>query len=239
MPARRKIIALLIPLLGGLAWLTWATPAHAGGPTSVHLMSMKTGRVKALSVTDETFQRLERAIGDYGRDVSSRHKPASVGGDDYGHEIRLAWLLGDIEVWRLDRVHRTAHDGIWVETVVAVDEKPLWNKAGVWHRPADQKSLLAIFVATGLLPGSARPAEEPVTAGPTAAAPTLAAPRVVTAAPAHVEASPSRTTTLALMAGTGAAGLILGAAGAVAVIRSTRRRRATGNRLPGRIVLTG
>ena len=237
MSARPQIIALLVTMLGSLAWLTSATPAQAGGPWSVHMLNAETGRAKALSGTDKTFLRLERAIGGYGPDVSSRHKPAPVG-EDFGHEIRLAWLFQDMHVWRIDRVHRTTHDGIWVETVVDV-ENVAWDRAGVWHRPADQNALLAVFVAAGLLPGSARPAGTPTTR-PAPGAPTMtqAAPTAVQPVPAHVETSRGRAATLALMAATGAAGLILGAAGAVAVIRPTRRVRPARRPRPDRLVLT-
>ena len=118
MSVRRKIIALLVTVLAAGAWsASAAAPAQAGGPTSVLMTNPATGRAHALYYSDRAYERLASAVGGFGAESGSAAKPQSVV-DDFGSEIRLTWLIHDMSIWRIDRVHITAKDGTWIETVV-------------------------------------------------------------------------------------------------------------------------
>jgi hypothetical protein len=236
MRVRRKIIALLVTVLATIAWFASAAPAHAGGPTSVLMTNPATGRAHALYYSDRAYQRLASAVGGFGAESGSAQGPQSVV-DDFGSEIRLTWMIHDMSIWRIDRVHTTARDGTWIETLVQVDGRDIFDRPGFWHRAHDQRVLMASLTAAGLLTGSVRVSGDPPSTVPPAAAPTVvqAAPTVAQTAPAPVVAT-SRTPVPvpAMIAGAGVAGLVVGAVAALTLVRPrTRRDR------PSRVVLTG
>jgi hypothetical protein len=237
MSVRRRIIALLVTVLAAGAWsASTAAPAQAGGPTSVLMTNPATGRAHALYVSDRAYDRLVDAVGGFGAESGSAAKPASVV-DDFGNEIRLTWLIHDMSIWRIDRVHITAKDGTWIETVVTIDGGDVFGRQGSWHRAHDQRLLMASLTAAGLLATSARVTGDPTSIVPPAAVPTVeqAGPTVAQTAAAPVVAS-SRTAVpvAAMIAGAGAGGLVVGAVAALVLARPrTRRSR------PPRVVLTG
>jgi hypothetical protein len=237
MSVRRKIIALLVTVLAAGAWsASAAAPAQAGGPTSVLMTNPATGRAHALYYSDRAYERLASAVGGFGAESGSASKPESVV-DDFGSEIRLTWLIHDMSIWRIDRAHITAKDGMWIETLVTVDGGDIFNRAGFWHRAADQRLLMASLTAAGLLAGSQRAAGDPTSTVPSAAVPTVerAAPTVVQTAPAPVVATSHTPVPVpAMIAGAAAAGLAVGAVAALLLARPrTRRSR------PPRVVLSG
>jgi hypothetical protein len=239
MSVRRKIIALLVTVLAAGAWsASAAAPAQAGGPTSVLMTNPATGRAHALYYSDRAYERLASAVGGFGAESGSADRPQSVV-DDFGSEIRLTWLIHDMSIWRIDRVHLTAKDGTWIETVATVDGGDVYGRPGQWHRAHDQRLLMASLTAAGLLAGSQRAAGDPTSTMPSAAVPTVvqAAPTAVQTVPAPVVAS-SRTPVPvpAMIAGAGAAGLVVGAVAALALARPRTRPRSN---KPPRVVLTG
>jgi hypothetical protein len=237
MSVRRKIIALLVTVLAAGAWsASAAAPAQAGGPTSVLMTNPATGRAHALYVSDRAYDRLAGAVGGFGAESGSAAKPDSVV-DDFGSEIRLTWLIHDMSIWRIDRVHFTAKDGTWIETVETVDGGDVFGRQGSWHRAHDQRLLMASLTAAGLLAASARATGDPTSIVPPAAVPTVeqAAPTVAQAAPAPVVATSRAAVPVpAMIAGAGASGLVVGAVAALVLARPRTRR----SRSP-RVVLTG
>jgi hypothetical protein len=235
MPVRRKIIALFVSTLAAVAWVASVAPAQAGGPTSVLMVNPATGRTNALYYTSGAYQRLASGVGAFAADNGSDRKPPSVI-DDFDGEIRLTWMIHDMSIWRIDRVHVTAHDGTWIETQLTINGGDVFSRPGRWHRAADQRLLMASLTAAGLLAGSKRPAGDPTATMPAAAGSTV--PQVVdstvpNAEPATVTGtSRTRVSVLAMIAGAGVAGLIIGAVGAFALLRPRRSRSP-------RVVLSG
>jgi hypothetical protein len=225
MPVRRKIIALLVPLLAGVAWVASAAPAQAGGPTSVLMVNPETGRANALYHTHSAYQRLADGVGAFGPDIGSTDRPSSISA---ASEIRLTWMIHDMSVWRIDRVHLTPHDGTWVETLLMMNQSgDIFDRPGRWHRAANQKVLLASLAAAGMIAGSKPAAGEPTSTVP------AEDPTASQAAPAAVTGGGRAPATgLAIIAGAGVAGLIVGATVALAVARPRRNKES-------RIVLSG
>jgi hypothetical protein len=153
MSVRRKLAALLVTILGTVAWFASAAPAQAGGPTTVLLANPELSRVKALYTTDKAYERLAAGVGAFGRDIGSTSKPHSIP-DEVRGEIRLTWLAHEMMIWRLDRVYFTTHDGIWVETTLADRQGYMFKLPARWHRAASQKVLMASLTAAGMIAGS-------------------------------------------------------------------------------------
>ena len=147
--SRRTIILplLLAILLGAIGWASTMTTAHAGGPTSVLMTNPGLGRASALHIDNANYDRLYAAVGE---DVKGELRPP--GGASSGEEVRLTWLIHDMQIWRIDRVHLTSQDGIWLETVIDMtDSGDVFDRPARWHRPKDEKALTAMLTAAGLL----------------------------------------------------------------------------------------
>ena len=215
-------LVALIALLAAVSWLAAAQFASAGGPTSVLLASPQTGRVAALYHTDNAYDRLADAVGAFESQTGSTEKPAAVPYDPSG-EIRLTWLIHDMSIWRIDRVHTTEQDGMWVQTVVSTDGGNVLEQPGTWHRPADPKALAAALRDAGLEKTSA--AEDNSSSSAPSATSNAAA---VNAAMADGGASSS----VGLVAAVGVVGLLVGAAGSTLLHRHRAGRQE-------RSVLTG
>ena len=205
---RTTRLAVLIGLLAAVSWFAAAQSASAGGPTSVLLANPQTGRVAALYHTDTAYDRLAGAVGAFAAVTGSTTKPGAVT-DDFTGEIRLTWLIHDMSIWRIDRVHATTEDGMWVQTVVRTDGGDMFDQPGTWHRPADPKALTAALQDAGLLtPGVddsssiASRAESGHAAGIDAPMPTAASPNG------------------GLITAVAVVGLLVGAAGATLLRRS-------------------
>jgi hypothetical protein len=142
--------AAVIGWLLVLAWI-WcsADTASAGGPTSVIMVNPRTGKAAALHTSDVRYDRLVEAVRAYYQPAGSSTRPASVT-DCSGCEIRLTWLIHDMRIWRVDRVHLTPDDGIWLESVS--DETGTadpFEQTGTWQRPHDPTALLTLLRTTG------------------------------------------------------------------------------------------
>ncbi|CAL9558487.1 hypothetical protein SUDANB176_04594 [Streptomyces sp. enrichment culture] len=119
-----------------LALMVWgASPASAGGPTSVLVVSPESGETASLHYSDEEYGELERLLGPPGR--GTRDKPpeadlASV------RLINVSWMLHDVTPWRVDRVFLGDVGGeVWIHTAARLTE----SANGHWHRAEDPSDL--------------------------------------------------------------------------------------------------
>jgi hypothetical protein len=218
MTRRTIVLPLLIALLlGALGWASVTPTAHAGGPTSVLLTNPNLGRATALHVQNPDYDRLFAAVGE--QVTGPEQPPSGVGSSD---EVRLTWLIHDMQIWRIDRVHLTGGDGIWLETVVDItDSGDVFDRPARWHRPANAQALTVLLTSAGLLGADPAPS---ATADPNDSSPVT-----------EVSSTPAQSVVPIVAAALG--GLVLGAAGSLLL-----RRRPTGRR-PGaerpRVTLTG
>jgi hypothetical protein len=180
MKFRRVLLALLVAFLA----IGVAPPpsAHAGGPTSVLMSSPDQQRVGAAYYSDAAYSGLTAAVG--GGQTGPNAPPAGLatGG---GEDVRLTWLIHDVQIWRIDRVHLTSANGMWIETVVDVSGKGrILDLPAHWHRPADEAALVAVLSEAGLLGDSGAPPTDPPApaADPTAPAPKTVVPTLLLAA---------------------------------------------------------
>jgi hypothetical protein len=218
MTRRTIVLPLLIALLlGALGWASVTPTAHAGGPTSVLMTNPNLGRATALHIQNPDYDRLFAAVGE--QVTGPEQPPSGVGSSD---EVRLTWLIHDMQIWRIDRVHLTGGDGIWLETVIDItDSGDVFDRPARWHRAKDDKVLTALLTNAGLL------GTDPVSSS---------APKPIdTSHPTAASSAPAQPTSPIVAAAFG--GLVLGAAGSLLL-----RRRPTGRR-PGadqpRVTLTG
>jgi hypothetical protein len=228
---RRILFVLLTALLGLTGWACAAGSAYAGGPTSVLLANTGRARVHALYTTDSTYHRLLAAVGD--AEVGDSTEPSWVP-EDVKDAVTLTWLVHDVTVWRVDSVVLTLDDGIWVGTVVGVTgEGNLNTGPSRGHRAEDDKGLTAVLSAAGLLGERAKPRGD----SPTSTAPTSTTPASTAPPPTADGTSAAATVTapgqpmLAIVA-TGLGGLVIGALGALLLLRPRTIRA-------DRVTLTG
>jgi hypothetical protein len=212
---RKKCLVALIGLLAVVSWFAAAQSASAGGPTSVLLANPQTGRVAALYHTDAAYDRLAGAVGAFASETGSTDNPGAVT-DDVAGEIRLTWLIHDMSIWRIDRVHATTDDGIWVQTVVRTDGGDVFDQPGTWHRPVDPKALAAALQDAGLLTTAAGENDSS-----SIASRAESGNAAVTDAAMPTAASPNG----GLIAAVAVVGLLVGAAGATLLRRSTAGRK--------------
>lgn len=205
--------AALIALLALVSWFAAAQSVSAGGPTSVLLANPQTGQVAALYHTDKSYDRLADAVGAFESETGSTTKPGTVT-DDFTGEIRLTWLIHDMSIWRIDRVHATTEDGMWVQTVVSTDGGDVFDQPGTWHRPVDPNALAATLQDAGLLTASAGEKDSSIgsRAESSSAAVNAALPRAESPNPGW-------------MAAVGAIGVLVGAVGAMLLRRSSTDRK--------------
>ena len=234
MPNRTRFIALLATLLGTLAWALSAAPAQAGGPTSVLLVDRVNGTAAGLYVGQPGYDHLLRSV-DFKPDNPSAKQPSSVT-EDYNNRIMLTWMVHDVSIWRIDEVFVTASDGIWVSTQLDYtgEGNPI-DKPAAWHRPVDDKMLVAALHSSGLqtkppVGGTRRTVPSPMF-------PASTQPQ----SQASANALPATTSTgsggpsALVAAGAGVAGLVVGAGGMLLY----RRARSSRPDDPDRVVLTG
>ena len=145
---RAAAMALGLALVLAMSWFGVA-PASAGGPTSVLMVSPGSGRAAALHYENPRYDQLVRAVDAYAPAAGQSSRPPAVT-DCFDCEIRLTWLIHDMQVWRVDRVHLTPEDGIWVESVADDSGGDIFDRAARWHRPHDPATLLAVLAASGL-----------------------------------------------------------------------------------------
>ena len=151
----RRGTAVLVGLALVVAWVWCAAgTSWAGGPTSVLMVNPGTGQAAALHTTDARYEKLVETVRAYYPPTGSTTRPASVT-DCAGCEVRLTWLIHDMRIWRVDRVHLTPDDGIWLESVSdETGRRDLLEQQAVWQRPHDSQALLALLRATEVAPAA-------------------------------------------------------------------------------------
>ena len=132
-------LVLLAPLLALLAVGLGPLPAYAGGPTSVLMVSPRLEQARAAYYSDPVYSKLAAAIGEDQTGPNAAPAGLATGSED----VRLIWLIHDVQIWRIDRIHRTRADGMWIETVVEVGDGRVFDAPARWHRPADEAALTA------------------------------------------------------------------------------------------------
>lgn len=149
--------------------LAVAGTAMAGGPTSVMLAAPSNHATTALYYTDDAYQRLsELVMQEPTADPGAPDVHGSPGTDD----IRITWLIHDVQVWRVDRVFTNIKGEVWIETVRSVDGSALtFDKAGIVHKAKDPAALMSLLSGLKLF-GEGPPPRNFFTGGSsTAAAP--------------------------------------------------------------------
>jgi hypothetical protein len=127
---RRTSVLLLLVLLT-LPALWGSGAAVAGGPTSVLLSAPGEGRVAALYHTDAAYQALDELGAELNADTGTASSPPAGGA---GEVVTLTWLIHDVQVWKVDRVHLGGKGAPWVETRTVYDEGSVWDVSASWHR---------------------------------------------------------------------------------------------------------
>jgi hypothetical protein len=160
--------------------LAVAGSAMAGGPTSVMLASPATHQTAALYYSDDAYNRLSALVGQ--NPVAEKGAPdlhGSPGTDD----VRITWLIHDVQVWRIDHVFANAKGEVWVETILPKDfATPTIDTPGVVHRPTDAAALMSLLSGLKLY-GESPPVRNFFSGGQTS---------TPASAPAPAAASPSQ-----------------------------------------------
>jgi hypothetical protein len=203
------LVATVLAVLLAVPGTAWA-----GGPTSVLLVSPTTGRAAALHTSDPAYAELEALLSGPGGPVLGEPE------DGLGQYVTATWLVHDVDVWRIDRVSLDPTDGIRVLTRIAdgtstdLSEGLRPGQTGgpgaIWHRPADQAALAALFDRLGLLdPVAADPSgdEAIVTAAELQAAATAATAAAAAPGPRASGDGPWWWAGAGALLGAGAAGL--------------------------------
>ncbi len=174
-----------------------ASPAAAGGPTSVLVVNYDQSRANGALTGSPAYENLSRALDAMTEPVGETRPKDSF----MSSQLRVTWLIHDVSPWRIDAIFINGKD-VWVSTTMSYDGASLFDKPAIWHRPADAALLVDTLTSLGVI-GDAHPA----TATPRAVA--SAAP-VAQSAPATPSGSPAATSSpwwLTMMAAIAALGL--------------------------------
>ncbi|WP_225877377.1 hypothetical protein [Streptomyces resistomycificus] len=127
-----------------------ASPASAGGPTSVLLVSPRSTETASLYHSDRQYEELTQLLGAPDKGVVDRPPEADLA---ESRQINVTWMVHDVTPWRRDRVFM-ADEGreAWIHT--AANEPAL--PAGVWHRAGHPDRLHGLLEELGLM-GRASP----------------------------------------------------------------------------------
>ncbi|TDD55724.1 hypothetical protein E1263_25970 [Kribbella antibiotica] len=139
------MIRRTLAVLAVLVTFTVATPAHAGGPTSVLLSAPP--HVAAVGYDNPQYAELQR--------LTSAEGTRSVPGDtshEAGAFVRATWLIHDMNVWRIDIIYPDAAGGPWIATSESKNGSPELSKP-VWHTSTDPVALTKLLGSLKLLPG--------------------------------------------------------------------------------------
>ncbi|HVK24283.1 MAG TPA: hypothetical protein VM677_23255 [Actinokineospora sp.] len=116
-----------------------ATPAAAGGPTSVLLVYPESQRAAAVYHSDSAYKRLENAL------EGGSTEPANPDGS----YVTATWLIHDVQVWRTDRVYLTS-SGPVIETRTTMNDSNIWDAPATWHTSSAPADLLALLDTLGV-----------------------------------------------------------------------------------------
>lgn len=141
----------LFSLMLALGAVLAASPAAAGGPTSVLLADPGSGRTAALYYSDTKYGELQQLVG------RAPSTGATEGAEAHavGRSISLTWLIHDVSVWRVDRIYPDAPGGPWIATQELLGESTnIWDTPVRWRQPRESKALFALLDRIGVGTGS-------------------------------------------------------------------------------------
>lgn len=140
----RTVLRIIVLALVALGLTTFgAGPAQAGGPTSVLLVSPSTERTASFYNGSPEYQTLMALLDE----SSPEAGPAPAEEGDY---LTVTWLIHDVQVWRIDRIHLGAEAGPWVSTTTTMEGPAGSAGDEIWHGVA-AKPLVALLTSVGLL----------------------------------------------------------------------------------------
>ncbi|MFI8088147.1 hypothetical protein ACIF9R_07485 [Streptomyces sp. NPDC086080] len=141
----RQLTASAGALAAALALTMWgASPAVAGGPTSVLVVSPESQETASLYYSDAEYTRLEKNLGPIGTGTRDR-PPESTSAS--ARLINVTWMVHDVTPWRVDRIFLgDADEEVWIHTASQLNE----SSNGVWHRAEDPTDLHKLLYGLGL-----------------------------------------------------------------------------------------
>ncbi|NUP24432.1 MAG: hypothetical protein HOZ81_51940 [Streptomyces sp.] len=143
----RELTALTGALGAAFALLLWgaASPASAGGPTSVLLVSPESTETAALYYSDKEYDELARLLGSPGSGTRDKPPEADL---TASRQINVTWMVHDVTPWRLDQVY-SADKGqaVWIHTAADLDS----TTNGIWHRADHPTRLRALLTKLDLM----------------------------------------------------------------------------------------
>ncbi|MDT7789196.1 MAG: hypothetical protein QOF58_7615 [Pseudonocardiales bacterium] len=136
-----------------------AGPAQAGGPTSVLLVVPGAGQTASLYMSDADYGVLAGIVGAFEAGGGVDRSDAS---HESGAPVTVTWLIHDVQVWRVDRIHLGGEGGPWISTQLATGKAAsIWDSKPVWHTAAHGRELTPLLDRLGVSPdpgGSGGPA---------------------------------------------------------------------------------
>ncbi|MEU4009666.1 hypothetical protein [Streptomyces pseudogriseolus] len=142
----RRLTAAAAALTAALALIVWAaSPASAGGPTSVLVVSPESQETASAYCSDKAYSELERLLGPVGKGTRER-PPEAVSAS--ARQFNVTWLVHDVTPWRVDRVFMAeAGQDAWIHTAERFNESP----NGLWHRAEDPTHLYKVLYSLGVM----------------------------------------------------------------------------------------
>lgn len=145
----RGILSLAIAMALGLLA---APAAHAGGPTSVLIVSPESEQTAARYHSDVDYSTLMTLLGQPNQ--GQKERPPSLDAAMGSRQITVTWMVHDMDPWRLDRVFASDDTTtVWIHTAAGLPHT--FN--GYWHRaerPAELRALLKKLGVMGPVTGS-------------------------------------------------------------------------------------
>jgi hypothetical protein len=219
---RRVLLAVVVT---AATLMMMASPAHAGGPTSVLLTSPGTARAAALYYTDPRYAELEALL--HGQEADASETTTHYPGAAEDSTLNVTWLVHDVSIWRTDQLVLGGTGGSWVATLMPLDDGSLSAGRPTWRALDNGDRIKTLVSSLGLLgqarskdAGNPQPATGPVWVPPLGGVDDAGAANPADAAPAEPRAE-TRWFTL-----TGwrwaAPGLLLGLFAGLAIRRNGR-----------------
>ncbi|MEU9285865.1 hypothetical protein AB0D57_14355 [Streptomyces sp. NPDC048275] len=131
------------------AVLLGASPAMAGGPTSVLVVSPESAETTALYHSDKEYGELMRLLGEPGSGTSE--EPPGLDGGNGGRQINVTWMLHDVSPWRVDRVYPDTPRSkeVWIHTATNMQ-----SMNGYWHKAEHPAQVRALLKKLGVMGSS-------------------------------------------------------------------------------------
>ena len=147
---------LLAVLVTAATTMMVASPADAGGPTSVLLTSPGTARATALYYTDPRYAELEALL--HGQEAEGSEGTTRYPGSAEDTALNVTWLIHDVIIWRTDQLVLDAPGGPWVATWTAPedggDDGSLVAGEPTWRALKNGDRIKRLVSSLGLLGGA-------------------------------------------------------------------------------------